>query len=419
MSTEALNRSDEKLFSWHGNLAGEDYVFATYVIESAVDPALTALAMAKEQTATTAALCGYQVNPAMAARVVDINPLGATDVPGLPEYWLHTHAYPESTRKRDGFWKSRITIAYPLINLNRSLSHVWNVVVGELPRLGYLNAIRLTALDLPQSFIRHFPGPRHGMSGLRQILNIQDRPLFCRSTRPAVGLDLAAMCAINHSVLRGGFDVVKDDELTVNTESMPYRQRVTALAEITRRAEQDTGEKKIYFANIIDDYSKSMEQLDIATAAGADGIIIAPCIQGLAIAAEIARRSDLLILAHNTVDDIFCRHPKFGVSHAVYLSLLRLSGADLVFLPGTFGSVHAEPQDMQDAVTACVPSDDQLRAACPIIAGGKRPEKLAEYISAIGSTDFMIIAATAVDDHPQGLEAGARAFRTAWEELIK
>ena len=55
----------------------------------------------------------------------------------------------------------------------------------------------------------------------------------------------------------------------------------------------------------------------------------------------------------------------------------------------------------------------------PIIQGGKQPEHLAQYIEDTGSTDFMIIAATWLDNHPEGMQAGARAFRNAWDQLTR
>jgi ribulose 1,5-bisphosphate carboxylase large subunit-like protein len=53
----------------------------------------------------------------------------------------------------------------------------------------------------------------------------------------------------------------------------------------------------------------------------------------------------------------------------------------------------------------------------PIIRGGKQPEHLAQYTADIGSPDYMITAATWLDNHPQGMQAGARAFRDAWDTL--
>jgi ribulose 1,5-bisphosphate carboxylase large subunit-like protein len=88
-----------------------------------------------------------------------------------------------------------------------------------------------------------------------------------------------------------------------------------------------------------------------------------------------------------------------------------------VFLPGAFSSTYVNESETQAAVSACKRVTGGIRPVCPIIAGGKRPELLQDYINTVGSTDFMIIAATSIDEHPQGLEAGARAFRTAWDQL--
>lgn len=49
----------------------------------------------------------------------------------------------------------------------------------------------------------------------------------------------------------------------------------------------------------------------------------------------------------------------------------------------------------------------------PILQGGKHPQGLPDYRAAIGSDDYMLIVASWVDGHADGLPAGARAFRTA------
>jgi len=393
-------------------------VLAGYYVESPFDPELVAFGMAKEQSAGLVQMRDPRHNPSPAAlaRVVSVEVLGESQQPILPQYRLNTGVY-KMVGEGSVFTRARICIAYPLINLNASLTNLWNVVFGELPRLGFLNAIRLVDLDIPKSFLANFPGPRHGLNGLRNMLAVRGRPLFCRSCRPAVGLDVEAMCAINEAVLRGGFDAVKDDELTVDSALAPYQERVTALARTTRRLEQETGERKLYFVNIIDDPAKSFEQLRIAEKAGADGVLIAPAIQGLAFAGFIAQRTELPIIAHNSVEDIFTRYQKFGVSPATYLKLMRMSGADLVFLPPYFGTAEANHEELQLAVTACRKPLDQIQPSLPIIAGGKQPDKLAEYAAIIGSPDFMVIAATSVDEYPRGLEAGARAFRQAWDRF--
>jgi ribulose 1,5-bisphosphate carboxylase large subunit-like protein len=53
------------------------------------------------------------------------------------------------------------------------------------------------------------------------------------------------------------------------------------------------------------------------------------------------------------------------------------------------------------------------RRTMPIIQGGKHPAGLADYRRAVGGDDYMMIVASWVDSHPDGLEQAARMFRAA------
>ena len=120
---------------------------------------------------------------------------------------------------------------------------------------------------------------------------------------------------------------------------------------------------------------------------------------------------------YNSWHDPLCRHPRFGVSYALDLKMQRISGADMIILPGDFATDYIGQGEAKDCLSACGGPLGDTKPSLPIIAGGKRASHLRQYLEAIGSTDFMIIAATAVDTHPKGIEAGARAFREAWLEI--
>ena len=53
----------------------------------------------------------------------------------------------------------------------------------------------------------------------------------------------------------------------------------------------------------------------------------------------------------------------------------------------------------------------------PILQGGKTPEGLPNFRAVIGSDDYMLIVASWVDGHPQGLRAAAGIFRAAIDAM--
>ena len=169
----------------------------------------------------------------------------------LPAYRLNTAVYQTGIYREKGYGRAKVKIAFPVANFGRSLVNLWNAIGAELYRLGFLNAIKLLDITFPKPFLDQCPGPLHGAPGIKSQLRITDRPIFCRSARPAVGLTTEMMLKINENVLRGGFDVVKDDELTCDTPLSPFMDRIKRMVNLVRRMEDETGWRRYYVANII------------------------------------------------------------------------------------------------------------------------------------------------------------------------
>ena len=49
----------------------------------------------------------------------------------------------------------------------------------------------------------------------------------------------------------------------------------------------------------------------------------------------------------------------------------------------------------------------------PILQGGKAPDGLARYRAGVGSDDYMLIVASWVDGHEEGIRAASAIFRAA------
>lgn len=414
MSSENLGLQDQTHYLWHHALQAEAYAVASYVLETTADPMLAALAIAREQSATTPTppMGSSRLLSEATARVMEVTVLGRGDTPLFSPYSLTTPIYPRADPVADSL-RVLVRLAFPVVNWGAGVTAIWNGVWGELHRLGFITALRLIGLTLPPGLLQTFPGPRYGVAGLRQQLGIEGRPLFCRSTRPAVGLTTGEMVQVNRAVLQGGFDMVKDDELTCHTPLSPFPQRVQQMAQLVAELGRTTGEKKFYIANAIDDPLSALEWSRIAAANGADGLLIAPGLQGIGLVGALRQRTTLALLAHNVGEDSLTRHPRQGVHPAVLFFLHRLAGADMIMMPGPFASGGLDPVEEQACLAACRDPLPGIAAALPVVAGGKRPDTLPGITRVVGNQDYMVIVASAVDLHPDGVAAAARSFRLA------
>lgn len=421
MSSENLQQDNANFFLWRDDDAADNCVLATYVISTPVGGEQAAMGLAREQS-----ICATHLNDVampqdiqnFCARVMEVVELPGPGQAIAPLYFLNTSVYGEQTSAGQ-LRQFKVVIAYPVLLFGNSLTRLWNSVFGEVHRLGYLSAAVLVDLTLPESLAGMYSGPNFGVPGIREKLDIPDRPLFCRSMRPAAGLSTESMLQINEAVLSGGFDIIKDDELTYDSARSPFADRVRRMVDMKRRVEDKTGEAKLYFANIIDDCGTALAMAEQADLLGADGVLLSASAQGLSFISAVARRTELIILSHNSCSDSLSRAGSWGASDAVMARLQRAAGADLVVSPGPFATSYQEPAAAQAFLEACSDTLGFCVPTMPIIQGGKQPTHLAHYTADVGSTDYMIIAATWLDNHPAGIQAGARAFRDAWDTLAQ
>ncbi len=420
MGSEIRQIKNKKLFIWDETLKIEDYILATYYIETSLDPEFSAIAIAMEQSATTTKISGvkdFNLSP-FTARVVSIEILGETEEIILPPYKLNTSIY-KGEYKEKGYHSCRVKIAFPIANFQKSLINLWNAVGGEVHRIGFLNTVKIMDIEMSERYLDEFKGPLYGIHGIRKKFGIKNRPIFVRSTRPAVGLTTEEMVEIARKVLKCGFDGVKDDELTVDNSISPFEERIKKMVEMVRKVEDETGEKKFYIANIIDEPLKTLRLAELAVKEGVDVLLVSPVLQGLGIVRYISEMTGLPVMSHNSWNDFLTRHPRCGVSEELWIKIQRIGGADMIFLPGNFATDMAEREVEKGCISACCSELGNILPSLPVLAGGKTPQGLKSYVERVGFPEFLLIVATAVDGCPDGIEEGAKRFREAWDMTLK
>lgn len=125
-----------------------------------------------------------------------------------------------------------------------------SVIAGNLFGLGSLRKVRLLDVDFPESLVRAHPGPRFGIEDARKILDAFDRPLVGTIVKPKVGLDPVGTADVAAAAVRGGLDLVKDDETLTDQSFCPMADRVEAVMGALDRVEKDTGKKAFYAVNV-------------------------------------------------------------------------------------------------------------------------------------------------------------------------
>lgn len=413
MSSGNLARSTHpELFAWSPDLDPAEYLRATYRISAVCSAEAAAMGMAMEQSAATVSIAGF-VSPepmkAWTIRVCSINKAEAPALNELPAYSLSTEVYPSPAPGSNSRDRWDVELAIPRRLLARRPSQLLNIVVGEIPRLGFL-----TSFELIDAHLEAFgPGPSFGVEGIRARLGNPKGPLLCRSMRPAVGLDIATMARLNREVLTGGFHLVKDDELACFADERHFREHLLAMLRARDEARERSGERKLYLANLICEPWELEPRLDLALELGVDGVLVAPFIQGLGVLPRVARENRLLLLAHNTFSDLLSRNANWGISEAVLCGWLRELGADWFVTPGPFSSPHYPRSLARDLLQVASRPIDGVKPIMPILQGGKHPTGLADYRAAMGGSDFMLIVASWVDGHADGLGKAAALFREA------
>lgn len=390
------------------NLLDEGYLLFDYVFETADDPLRAAIHLCREQSTALWARPGVDEDyrPRHAARVVDLRHLATNDV--------------ASTGAGGRFTRAFARIAHPLINFGPRLPNILTAACGEgaffTPGV---ECIRLQDVAFPPQLLQHFEGPRFGVAGLRELLKASDRPLVTGVIKPNIGMDIAPFADIGGQALAGGADIVKDDEMLADAPYSPLHDRARAVLRQARRAAEETGEGKLYVANVTDEvdhilaHHEAIHAIDDRHA----GLMLNALCVGLSACRMLARHTRLPLFSHFDFIAAFSRVPWHGVSDLVMTRFQRLLGFDAIIMPGLGDRMHEAPEQVKRNVAACLEPMGDLAPSLPIPGGSDWAGSLKPIHDTLGTRDFSIICGRGIFGHPDGPAAGARSVRDAWDAI--
>jgi ribulose-bisphosphate carboxylase large chain len=316
----------------------------------------------------------------------------------------------------------RASIEWPLANTGNELTQFLNVLYGNI---SLQSGIRVTGLDW-DAFAKGaggdrshptgstpsvqplFCGPSFGIGGIRSLLNIPERPLSATSLKP-MGSTAAEIGDLCYRFALGGIDIIKDDHGLADQTYAPFRERVLACTDAIRRAADATGRMSVYIPNITGSWPDMMSRFETARELGADGVMIAPHITGLAALRELALQVDgLPIAAHPAFSGPYTLHGSSGFSKAfLYGELWRALGADLVIYPNAGGRFSFSRKECLQLNHAARRPLSGFRSSFPMPGGGIQRHNLPEWVKSY-KPDTVYLLGGSLYQHPDGIEVAAR-----------
>src|SRR5208337_2782222 len=168
-----------------------------------------------------------------------------------------------------------VKIAYPIELFEPSnMPNILSSVAGNVFGLKALKNLRLLDIQMPKSLINSFKGPMFGIAGIRKLLKVPERPLVGTIIKPKLGLKTKNHAKVAYEAWSGGCDVVKDDENLSSQTFNPFEDRLTQTLESRDRAQQETGERKVYMVNVTAETNLMLKRAEAVVGQGGEYVMV-------------------------------------------------------------------------------------------------------------------------------------------------
>jgi len=304
--------------------------------------------------------------------------------------------------------RHEVEIHFAVETAGAELTQLLNLLYGNI---SLKPGIHLAKVDLPESLLAQFRGPRFGIAGLRAETGVRDRPLLCTALKP-MGLEPAALADLAYQMALGGIDLIKDDHGLADQAFCPFRERVPRCAEAVQRANRETGHRCLYVANVTAPFDELGERAHRARDAGAGGLLVAPGLTGFDSMRFLAEEDAIAlpILCHPALLGAYSAHATEGIAHGVLYGLLpRLAGADGSIFPSYGGRFSFTRDQCTELGSSSTRGLGSLATMFPVPAGGMTVDRVPELIAFYGA-DIILLIGGDLHRHPDGLTEACRAF---------
>jgi ribulose-bisphosphate carboxylase large chain len=317
--------------------------------------------------------------------------------------------------------KSYVKIAYPLELFELgNMPQIWSSIAGNIFNMKAVADIRLEDVSWPEKLAKSFKGPKFGISGVRKLLAIKDRPLCGTIIKPKLGLSTKEHAKVAYEAWRGGIDIVKDDENLTSQSFNKFQERVVETLKLRDKAEKETGEKKMYMANITAETNEMLRRAKFVKSHGGEYVMIDILTSGWAALQTLREANEdlqLVLHGHRAMHGALTRNLNHGISMAFIADCTRLIGLDQLHIGTAVGKMLESKKEviLHNQKLKC--NLFGIKPVFSVCSGGLHPGLIPSLVKMLGK-DIIIQAGGGVHGHPSGTKAGAMAMRQAIDAVM-
>ena len=333
-------------------------------------------------------------------------------------------------------------IAYPIELFDRNiidgramLCSFLTLCIGNNQGMGDVEYAKMHDFYVPPAYLRLYDGPSATISDLWRVLGrppVNGGFIVGTIIKPKLGLRPKPFADACYDFWLGG-DFIKNDEPQGNQTFAPLRQTIPLVADAMKRAQDKTGEAKLFSANITADDPHEMVARGefILETFGENADHVAFLVDGYVAgptAITTARRTfprQFLHYHRAGHGAVTSPQSKRGYTAFVLSKMARLQGASGIHV-GTmsFGKMEG---DASDTIIAHMITEDAadgpfyhqdwlgLSPTTPIVSGGMNALRMPGFFANLGHSNLIMTAGGGAFGHIDGPAQGALSLRQAEE----
>jgi len=333
-------------------------------------------------------------------------------------------------------------IAYPLELFDRNVTDgrfmmvsFLTLTIGNNQGMGDVEHAKMIDFYVPERAIQMFDGPSKDISDLWRILGrpVKDGGYISGTIiKPKLGLRPEPFARAAYEFWLGG-DFIKNDEPQGNQVFSPLKKTLPLVYDSMKRAQDETGEAKLFSLNITaDDHFEMCARADFAletfgTDADKLAFLVDGYVGGPGMVTTARRQYPSQYLHYHRAGHGAVTSPsaKRGYTAFVLAKMSRLQGASGIHV-GTMGYGKMEGEADDKVIAYMIERDEcqgpvyfqnwyGMKPTTPIISGGMNALRLPGFFENLGHGNVVNTAGGGSYGHIDSPADGAKSLRQAYE----